>query len=162
MELVFPSAVKAMIPNLLQNGRVSEMLIKHPRLCLSHNRCLTNGSFHDDSCYPVSFLTLKFFKGFIYLCFRERGWEGEHQWARETLISCLSHTPNWGPGPQPRLVPSLGIKPATFWFAGRCSVHWATPARAPISFLFLVCFRCSSSSLSVDPEFLSLNLHFSW
>ena len=51
----------------------------------------------------------------------------------ETLImdlGCPSHAPNRGPGPQPRHVPWLGIKPATFWFTGRHSIHWATPARA--------------------------------
>ena len=44
-------------------------------------------------------------------------------------------TPNWGPGPQPRHVPWLGIKLATFLFAGQRSVHWATPARATPTFL---------------------------
>ena len=44
-----------------------------------------------------------FFKDFIYLLFREGGREGEregekHQCVRETLISCLSHSPSWGPG----------------------------------------------------------------
>ena len=38
--------------------------------------------------------------------------------------------PNWGPGPQPRHVPWLGIEPVTLWFTGWCSIHWATPARA--------------------------------
>ena len=42
---------------------------------------------------------------------------------------CLSYAPNWGLGLQPRLVPWLGIKPATPLFTGRHSVHWATPAR---------------------------------
>ena len=46
---------------------------------------------------------------------------------RETLISWLSYTPNWVPGPQPRHVPWLGIEPATFWFTGQHSSHWATP-----------------------------------
>ena len=35
--------------------------------------------------------------------------------------------PTW---PQPRHVPWPGIKPVTFQFAGRHSIHWATPARA--------------------------------
>ena len=43
---------------------------------------------------------------------------------------CLSRVPTWGPGPQPRHVPWLGIEPATLWFAGWHSIHWATPARA--------------------------------
>ena len=60
---------------------------------------------------------------------REGEWEGEkHQCA----ISCLSHTPYWGPGPQLRNVPWLGIEPATLRFVGWHSIHWATPARAEI------------------------------
>ena len=46
------------------------------------------------------------------------------------MCGCLLRTPNWGPGPQPRPVPWLGIKPVTLWFSGRRSIHWATPARA--------------------------------
>ena len=39
---------------------------------------------------------------FYLLIFREKGKEGE----RETLMcGCLSRTPNWGPGLQPRHVP---------------------------------------------------------
>ena len=40
-------------------------------------------------------------------------------------MGCLSHTPNWGPGPHPRHVPWEGIKPASFQSAGRHSAHWA-------------------------------------
>ena len=81
-------------------------------------------------------------KDFIYFTFRERGKEGERegekqQCARDTAISCLSHNPNWGPVPQPRHVPWLGIKLATFssfWFTGRHSIHWTTPARVIVIF----------------------------
>ena len=48
--------------------------------------------------------------------------------------SCGSH---WGPGPQPRHVPWLGIELATFWFSGQHSIHWPTPARAN-SFRFVL------------------------
>ena len=45
----------------------------------------------------------------LLFIFRERGWEGEreekYQCMRETLISCLSHDPIWGSGPQTRHVP---------------------------------------------------------
>ena len=57
----------------------------------------------------------------------------------ETSTSCFSHAPNQGPGPQPRHVPWLGITLATFQFAGRCSIHWATPARACIYLLKCPC-----------------------
>ena len=49
---------------------------------------------------------------------------------RDTLISCLSHAPCWGPGQQPGLVPLLGIKQRTFQLASQHTTHWATPARA--------------------------------
>ena len=75
--------------------------------------------------------------------FRERGREGEGKWVkcwcvRETLISCLLHGPNQGPGPHTRHVPQLGIEPVTFWFAGWCSIHWATPARAQQPFILKI------------------------
>ena len=53
---------------------------------------------------------------------------------RERTTGCLSQASNWEPGPQPRPVPWLGIKPATLWFPGLRSVHWATPARAEAAF----------------------------
>ena len=34
----------------------------------------------------------------------------------------------------------LEIKPVTFWFTGRCSIHWATPARAEFSFLKIISY----------------------
>ena len=39
------------------------------------------------------------------------------------------------PGPQARHMPWLGVEPATVWFAGGYSIHWATPARAQLCFL---------------------------
>ena len=51
-----------------------------------------------------------FLKIFYLFTFTERGREGErqrekHRHVRDPSISCLSHVPNWGPGPQPRHVP---------------------------------------------------------
>ena len=42
------------------------------------------------------------------------------------------YAPDWGPGPQPRCVPWLGIEP---WLTGWCSIYWATPSRAIVFFL---------------------------
>ena len=65
------------------------------------------------------------------------GREGEREGEKhQCIVTYLSHTPNWGPGPQPRHVPWLGIEPVTLWFIGPCSIHWATPARAMISNIF--------------------------
>ena len=62
-----------------------------------------------------------FFNDFIYL-FLDRG----ETWRKRKDISmcgCLSCTPYWGPDPQPRHVPYVGIKPATLWFEGQHSIH---------------------------------------
>ena len=62
--------------------------------------------------------------------------------------SCLSYTPNWGPGLKPRHVSLLGIEPVTFQFTGWWSVHWTTPARAHFS------------TLNDEQHYLWNNLHF--
>ena len=58
------------------------------------------------------------------------------------MCGCLLHTTKWGPGLQPRHVPWLGIKLATFWFAGLHSIHWPTPARVLMTF-YGTNFSCS-------------------
>ena len=93
-----------------------------------------------------------FFLRFYLFTFRERGREGETEGekqrernrGRETSMCCccLSCAPYWGPRPQPRHVPWLGIEPMTLWSSGRHSIHWATPARAVCA--FLCCWRNSS------------------
>ena len=74
----------------------------------------------------LSFFFKKYFKKFILLL--DRG-EGREKGRETSMCGCLSCAP-WGLGPQPRHVPWLGIEPATLWFTGRHSTHWATPARA--------------------------------
>ena len=73
-----------------------------------------------------------YFDGFflkILFIFREE--KGGRKRGRETLMcGCHLSAPYWWPGLQPRHVPWLGIEPVTLWFAGRHSIHWATPARA--------------------------------
>ena len=69
---------------------------------------------------------------FIYLFILDR--EGREKERKRILhqcvvASCPPPTGTWL-GPQPRHVPWLGIEQATLWFTGRCSIHWATPARA--------------------------------
>ena len=43
---------------------------------------------------------------------------------------------NWKLKLQPRHVPSLGVKPATFHFVGGCPANWTTPVRA-----YSLCFK---------------------
>ena len=73
---------------------------------------------------------------YLFIYFQTEGkWERKR--GRETSVcGCLSHAPNWGPGPQPRRVPWLGIEPATLWFPGKHSLHWAVPARARCIIIF--------------------------
>ena len=65
--------------------------------------------------------------------FRERGREGEREGRHINVWLSLMH-PALGTWPATRHVPWLGIELETLWFAGWCSVHWATPARAHLSF----------------------------
>ena len=75
-----------------------------------------------------------FNKDFIYLLL-ERG-ESEGERGRETS-TCeryinqlpLMH-PLLGTWPATQACAWLGVKPATLWFTGQHSIHWATPARA--------------------------------
>ena len=50
------------------------------------------------------------------------------------MCGCSCAPAHRGPGQQPRHVPWLGIKPATLWFTGHWSIHWATPARTVTGF----------------------------
>ena len=101
---------------------------------------------------------IDFFKLFIYLFLERAGGREkereEHQCVKETSISCLSTTPYWGPGLQPRHVPWLELEPATFWFTGYHSIHWATLARAVIKSLSLFWI---STLLSVFPYIVSVS-----
>ena len=63
----------------------------------------------------------------VFIYFQRR--EGRKR-GKETLIcGCLSSTPYWRSGPQPRNVPWLGNELMTLWFTGWHSIHWATLAR---------------------------------
>ena len=64
------------------------------------------------------------------------------------MCGCLLCAPYWGPGPQPRHVPWLGIEPATLWFAGQHWIHWATPARALWNISGLYSFNTISAAIT--------------
>ena len=75
---------------------------------------------------------------------RQKGRKRKHQWDWLPLAS-PQHSPNQGPGLQPRHLSWLGIKPAVLWFSGQCSIHWDTPARAICS--FYVNFSCRGEDM---------------
>ena len=79
------------------------------------------------NCHQITDFEMYFIfkKDFI---FRQREEEGERE--RNINVWLPLCAPYWGPGPQPRHVPWLGIKPATLRFTGWHSIHWITPARA--------------------------------
>ena len=72
-------------------------------------------SAHPPSIYLSTSPFFLFFKKYFMYLFLERGEESEKAWEtsieRETLIGCLTHTPERGAGLQPRHVPWLGMEP---------------------------------------------------
>ena len=54
---------------------------------------------------PPHVVTNFFFLRFYLFIFRERDREGERERQKHQMCGCLSSTPHWGPGPQPRHVP---------------------------------------------------------
>ena len=71
-------------------------------------------------------LSLSLFFSKILIFERER--KGRRKRGRETsMYACLSWAPQWGPGPQFRHVPWLGIEPSSFWCAGPRSTEVHQP-----------------------------------
>ena len=109
----------------------------------------------DSVVFKFKFSLSSFFKkDFIYF---QREGKGRRTRGRDTLMhGCLSGTPHWGHGLQPRPSPWLGIKLATLWFPGQYSIHRITPARAKFSlFLLLKSFhllKCTFVLLNTSSE----------
>ena len=78
----------------------------------------------------------------ILFIFRERK-RGRKRGRETSVCGCLLRPHYWGPGPQPRHVPWLGIQPVILWFTGPRSIHWATPARAGINIFFFGIWHCT-------------------
>ena len=53
----------------------------------------------------------------MYLFSRERGREEEKEGEKHQCVVASHMAPNWGPRPQPRHVPWLGIELMTLWFS---------------------------------------------
>ena len=104
------------------------------------NKALAFGYIYSRSGPQLCFQLLLFDKAlhaflkFYYnlFVFIERGGERERE-ERNINVWLLLVSPLLGTWPTTQayaLMPWLGIEPATLWFAGRHSIHWATPARA--------------------------------
>ena len=97
--------------------------------------------------YPCPFFW--FLKDILCIYF-QREEKGRRKRGRETFMCernwlVTSCWPLWGPGPQP----------SAFWFTGRYSSHWATPARA------LVDFKSSFYKKDIHPLlFIIYIIHF--
>ena len=96
--------------------------------------------------HPVSYwpglciwlLVFCFFFWRFYLFISREG-KGGRKRGRETLMcGCISHVPHWGPGPQHRHMPWLGIEPVTPCFARWHSIYWAILARAVYDYWWTV------------------------
>ena len=89
------------------------------------------------------FIYLYFIK-ILFIYFQREG-KGGRKGGREASVGCLSHTPDEGPGPQPRNLPWLGIELATFLFLEQSPAHRAAPVRAWMG-LFKACGLTVSQS----------------
>ena len=82
---------------------------------------LTANPYSGINTFPIITSLLFFLKNIFHLfTFRERGREGKreggkHQCVRDTLVGSLSHTPNWGAGPQPGHEPWVGTGDLSVW-----------------------------------------------
>ena len=77
--------------------------------------------------------------------FLERG-EGRRKRGRETsMCGCLSHAPYWGPDPQPRHVPWLGIEPEPFVLQSGHLIHinpQSHTSQSKLTALLIHIFKC--------------------
>ena len=92
--------------------------------------------------YPI-ILSFSFLKYFIYL-FLESRMEGEREGEKRQYVvaSPVPHTGDLAHNPP--MCPDWESNPATLWFTGQHSIHWATPARAIL--LFSYCFLLLSNT----------------
>ena len=78
----------------------SEALLFHESLGLY--QCQLKNVFPANNL-NLFFLTIYLFLKILFILERKDGRKREkHQCVRDTLLCCLLHTPNWGPGLQPR------------------------------------------------------------
>ena len=112
---------------------IYSQVIKKEAISQGPCNCSKELQISKGQCYQVSTISFSFLRFYLFILERWEGREKErekHQCARDTLIGCLWHAPNWGYGQRPRYVLWQGIEPVMFLFTGQRSVCWATPATA--------------------------------
>ena len=72
---------------------------------------------------------------FIYLFLEGKGREGERE--RNISVWLPPACPLLGTWPTTQVCALTGNGAATLWFAGLCSIHWATPARSFLNHIFV-------------------------
>ena len=68
------------------------------------------------------------------------------------MCGCFLGAPHWGPSPQPRHMPWLGIEVEALWFTGWSSIHWATPARAKSGKFYEYIWTSALTPLAPNPQ----------
>ena len=85
-------------------------------------------------CYLLLFIFLKI----LFIYFRE-GMGGRKRRRETSMCGCLLHTP------------ILGTWPATPWFTGWHSIHWATAARDGPPFCSISCSSAALAHVRLEP-----------
>ena len=79
------------------------------------------GQCHSQLTHLAKKRSFFFFFKTLFIYFLEKGRESEREGEKHQCVVASHMPPYWGPGPQTRNVPWLGIKLATLWFTGRHS-----------------------------------------
>ena len=99
-------------------------------------------------------LHLIYFKIFYLFIFRERGREGEREGQKHHCVVASRAPPTMDGACNPARCPRLGLEPATPWFTGWHSIHWATAARDGPPFCSISCSSAALAHVRLEPLYL--------